>query len=264
MESKRRSLAMSHSILRRWFAITLLAGASSLAAAESSLEQAAPGANRVTRSAGGFATERASSALREAVLAEDGIEPQRRIPRRSKSGADSTLRSLEGANAWIYDARVDLFHDLDLDGYYHYLRVRFDADSYFDTHYVYARLYLSDDGEYWQEYHVTQEFLINGSSPSDDYEVETELTAGYQAGLYDVLIELYDADYGDFLAEYGPADSSAFSLLPLEDLDRDLPPPPVVTVVHDHGGGGAVSVMTLAVLGASWLLRRGSHRRRSL
>jgi hypothetical protein len=99
------------------------------------------------------------------------------------------------------------------------------------------------------------------SQTDDDYEVETELVSGYITALYDVLIELYDADTNEFLAEYGPAQSSAFSLLPLEDAFRDGVPPdpepePEPVVVVEDGGGGAADLLTLPLLGIVLALRR--------
>ncbi len=164
------------------------------------------------------------------------------------------LAAVSSGGAWFYDASTELFNDYDGDGYYHYLRVRFDVDSYFDEHWVYARLFISDDGQLWDEYHVTGDFVVNGTSPLDDFEVETELVSGFPPGQYDILIELYDADFGDFLAEFGPADSSAFSLLPLEDIYYDEPAV-VVTVNEGYGGGGSASVLFAALLAACLLAR---------
>ena len=149
--------------------------------------------------------------------------------------------------ACVYDADVELFDDFDGDGFYTYLRVSFDVDSIYTDHYVYARLFLTEDGINWDEYHITEDFLVEGSSPFDDYEVETELVTGFLPGYYDALIEIYDADFGYFLGEFGPADSSAFSLLPLEDIDHDTVQP-VVVVTTEHGGGGATDFIALAAL----------------
>ena len=73
-----------------------------------------------------------------------------------------------------------------------------------------------------------------------------------------MLIELYDADTGELVDEFGPNESPLFSVLPLEDSGRDglvVAPPPVVVV--DDSGGGAVSWLALAgLLGALALRRR--------
>ncbi len=105
-----------------------------------------------------------------------------------------------------------------------------------------------------------KDFDIWGSDPDDDYEVETELVSGYSTGLYDVLIELYDADTGELVDEFGPNESPEFSLLPLEDSGRDGAPVAAArlrTTTTDDGGGGAVSWLGLAgLLGALALRRR--------
>src|SRR5690606_4055102 len=140
------------------------------------------------------------------------------------------------------------------DGYYRYLRVTFDVDSYFYGAWVYAALYLSRDGVVWELLHETDDFRVDGETPDDAYEVETELVTGYPPGDYDLLIEIYDADTGVFQDELGPADTSAFALLPLEDRVSDTPAS--VIVVHEEGGGGATSLGALLLLCAGAMLRR--------
>ena len=160
----------------------------------------------------------------------------------------------------IFDARVDLFDDIDRDGYYTYFRVNFDVDTDYSDADVYARLYLRGPIGGWKPFYETAVFSIYGSSGTDDYEVETELVAGYPTGDYDVLIEVYDAWYGDLVVEYGPMDSSVLSYVPLEDVSHDgLLPPPVA--FSRGGGGGALSleIIGLAAI-AVWSARRRRHR----
>jgi hypothetical protein len=217
--------------------------------------------HKTVRSSGGRPADRGEAPLRSrSGFVESDVPSVERLSRNGKSDSRTAAVLLE--EAWIYDAGVELFDDFDGDGYFTYLRITFDADSIYSEHWVYARLFLTLDGITWDEYHITNDFLIEGSSDFDDYEVETELVAGFQPGLYDALIELYDADLGHFLGEFGPVQSSAFSLLPLEDIDNDTPQP-VVVVTSEHGGGGASGVLTLIGLLAGGLVaarRRGSTR----
>jgi MYXO-CTERM domain-containing protein len=238
-----------------------LAVASFVLGANVSAAQTAAGTEeRVTRSAEGAVSEHSADELRdptsfEVIRREPGeitVKP-RRGP--GSKGAD-TLKGVYG-DSWIYEATTDIFADRDADGYYRFLRVQLDADTIYDFSYVYAEIYLSADGTAWELLYSTKDFLIEGSDPDDDYEVETELVSGYAAGLYDVLIELYDADTGELLDEYGPNESPEFSLLPLEDSGRDGLIAPLPDS-HSHGsGGGAVSWLGLAgLLGALALRRR--------
>jgi hypothetical protein len=173
----------------------------------------------------------------------------------SKPRASAPSSSTVLADQWIYDADVVLYDDLDDDGYFRYLSVRLDADTYLNQSWVYAMLYLSDDGQTWTHFYTTEDFLIGGTVADDEYFVETELLAGYPTGLYDVLIELYDADYASFVDEFGPNQSSAMSLLPIEDASRDVPPLQI-TISSGHGGGGAMSLGLLPGLVAAWFFRR--------
>ncbi len=164
---------------------------------------------------------------------------------------------------WFYTADVVLFNDDDFDGFYWGIDLLFDADTYYDVADVYAVVYLSYEGGPWNEFAVTDTFSIFGASGDDEYVLVTELVSGYPTGYYDILIELFDAYDGAFLADFGPDDTSELSLLPLEDANRDDPhfDDPVVVV---HGGGGAtswwmISLMLLLLLGTS--LRNNRKRR---
>jgi hypothetical protein len=240
-----------------------------LAAGAHAAPEADAAATRVTRSAEGPASDHGVDELREPqsfVTTERGADEIATKPRRSTVKGIQSTASI--GDSWIYDASTAVFVDDDYDGYYRYLRVRFDADTIYSYSYVYVEIYISADGNAWEHLYTTNDFAIWGSDPDDDYEVETELVSGYSTGLYDVLIELYDADTGEFLDEFGPNESPDFSLLPLEDSGRDgaLPPPPppgpppspLEPLGDGHGGGGALSWLTLpGLLGALiWRRRR--------
>ena len=156
------------------------------------------------------------------------------------------LRALASVDHWIFDADVVLFDDLDGDGFYRFLSVRIDADTVRSSAYVYAELYLSADGTTWEHYHSTDDFWIGGQSGDDELFVETELVTGYPTGHYDLLVELYDADFGTYSDEFGPFQSDVMSLLPIEDASFDAPPG-TITIV-DNGGGGAFGWIWLALL----------------
>ena len=247
---------ISQTLIAAVAASGLLLSLTNPAGAQSEAVESEP---KTVRSAGGRPADRGDAPLRSrSDFVESDVMTVERLSRNGKGDSRTAAVVLE--EAWIYDANVELFDDYDGDGYFTYLRVTFDADSIYTQHWVYARLFLTLDGINWDEYHITNDFLIEGSSDFDDYEVETELVAGFQPGLYDALIELYDADLGHFLGEFGPLQSSAFSLLPLEDIDNDTVQP-VVVVTTEHGGGGASGALTLFGLAAFALhavfVRRG-------
>lgn len=190
------------------------------------------------------------------------------------SGATAAAKAGDAAASkgsddfWFYDADVKLFNDDDRDGYYHGIDLLFDADTIYEAADVYAVVYLSLEGGPWNEYAVTSDFTLYGATSDDEYVIVTELESGYPAGSYDLLIELYDAVDGSFLAEFGPVDTSALSFLPLEDFQRDAPiVEEVVVVGHRHGGGGAAfGLIGLALPALLLTLLRQSNavrRRRS-
>ncbi len=237
----------------------LLASTATLAGAADAATST-DGTERVTRASAGYAGEHAPDELRdplsfkEATRSSAEISTKPRAPGALPSGAAAATVSF--GDSWVYDASTAVFDDYDGDGYYSYLRVRFDADTVYTTSWLYAEIYVSADGNAWELLYTTDDFAVWGSSPDDDYEVETALVSGYSTGLYDVLIDLYDADTGELVDEFGPNESSAFSLLPLEDTVRDGAGG---GVVHGHGGGGAASWLLLSGLAAAlW------HRRREI
>ena len=157
---------------------------------------------------------------------------------------------------WIYEADVILFADDDHDGHFYGIDLMLDADTMYLAADVYAAVYLSLNGGPWNEYAVTDEFTIYGESGTDEYTLVTELMSGYPTGSYDLLIELFDAYDGSFLASFGPEDSSSLYALPLEDFNRDAPrfDQPLTM---SYGGGGASSLwMLLILLWFTWMRLR--------
>jgi len=158
------------------------------------------------------------------------------------SGATSPrlLGHPDGRVFEIFDAQTFISWDDDHDGFYHRLRVSFDPDvTSGGTAWVYARLYLSLEGGPWNHYFTTDVFPIEADASDDAYDVVTRLMDGYPTGYYDVLIELYDADYDLLVASYGPYEDRDLAVLPLEDSYSDR-----------EGGGGALGpgLLMLALL----------------
>lgn len=176
---------------------------------------------------------------------------------KATSGTTSSSAVMNDVNGefWFYDAFVDLYSDLDYDGYYTGVDIAFDVDTIYDYADVYAVIYLSYDYGPWNEFVATDDFEIFGATGDDEYFIDTELVSGYPTGDYDVLIELYDNYDGSFVATFGPDDSSALSYLPLEDEARDIPTSTTVVVVEEHGGGAVSWFGLLVLFGFAGLVR---------
>jgi hypothetical protein len=216
---------------------------------------------RVTRTAEGFAADHAADELRNPVTLRERRTTADKLPvkpRGDEGRVQPQTATVSFGDSWIFEAFAETFYDNDGDGYFHYLRVRFDADTVNEESNIYAEIYLSADGEAWEFLTDTKDFTVFGTSPDDDYEVETELVSGYSTGKYDVLIELHDAADGTLVDEFGPRESAELSLLPLEDKPRDgiVPPPPPPVDGGDDGGGGAMSWLALLSLAGAALARR--------
>lgn len=210
----------------------------------------------------GLVSERSKGALRESSRDEYGAlavtgdrsKTTRASGQQKTSGAASSRTP--NTDFWFYDAYVQLYSDVDRDGYFSGIELTFDADTIYTAADVYAVVYLSYEYGPWNEYAETEDFTIFGASGNDEYVIETDLVAGYPTGNYDVLIELYDAYDGTFVAETGPEDTSELSLLPLEDANRDAVGGTTQIVVNQGGGGSPSWLLLLALAGAAGLARR--------
>ena len=196
---------------------------------------------------------------RYAPLTVDG--PRGKSPRTITNGkisASVSARQSASMDFWFYSADVILFGDHDNDGYLFGIDLLFDVDTIWSAADVYAVTYLSYEGGPWNEYAATDNFTLFASSADDAYNIVTELEAGYPSGSYDLLIEIFDAQTDEFLASFGPEDTSALGILPLEDLNRDAPifDEPIA---NNHGhGGGSTGIWGLLALLLARALRRFS------
>ena len=173
---------------------------------------------------------------------------------REHSGSKTRPRSQAAVinpDFWVYSATTELYFDDDLDGHYTRLLVDFDVDTSFLIADVYARLYLSRNGNPWIEYAISDDFSVLASDDSDNYVIETDFVEGYPTDYYDVLIEIYDTFDGALVAEYGPAESVDMLDLPIEDELSDRAP---VRIAVSSGGGGSAGFMVL--LGLCLLITR--------
>lgn len=240
--------------------LRLLAGAALLlaltGAANFALAQDTDTAShRVSVTRQGAAAERDQGPLSEST--EDKfmalqVADKQTAAERSATQSKATGSPAQSPNSdfWFYGADVELYFDQDADGYFYGIDLWFDADTYYDVADVYAVLYLSYEGGPWNEYAATEDFTLLGATGADDYVVETDLMSGYPTGSYDLLVELFDAYDGTFLASIGPEDTSELGFLPLEDSVSDAPVVVVRQVVVREGGGGSTGILMLIMLAA--------------
>lgn len=165
-----------------------------------------------------------------------------------------TISSTVNTGVSLYDASTELLGDFNDNGFYHRFSVSIDADTFYETAYVYARLYLSFEGGPWNYYASSDNYHIYGDSDQDSFVIETELADGFPPGYYDVRIELYDADFDSWLLSYGPYDDASLSALPLEDSYYDdqypvaLYPVESQIVVATRGGSASAWLLFLPII----------------
>jgi len=178
-----------------------------------------------------------------------------RIESLSKALYVTSSDYIEQSDITLYDASVELISDFNNDGFFHRFNVTIDADTVFDTSYVYAKLYLSFEGGPWVHYATSDNYYIYGDSELDTFVIETELADGFSPGYYDIRIELYDADFDHWLVSYGSYDDPSLSALPLEDSSFDyfqevvlVPVETQIVVAAHHGGSIGWALLLLPVL----------------
>jgi hypothetical protein len=148
-------------------------------------------------------------------------EPRQKTKSGGQSKASLNESMSPNPDFWFYLADVELYGDSDRDGYFSGIDLLFDVDTYYSAADIYAVAYLSYEGGPWEEYAVTEDFTIFGSSGTDDYVIVTDLVSGYPRGDYDILIEVFDAHTGEF------------------------------RITVNNGGGGASDIFLLMLLGIS-------------
>lgn len=124
------------------------------------------------------------------------------------------------AVAWINQMSITLMNDEDGDGYHHYFRLQFDANTRLTTLPVVAKVYLNN-GTQNLLMHTTAPFTLYSDATTDAKEIATSLTQNYPTQAYDMSIELYDANNGNLLYRAGPQQESILANLYLEDMTLD-------------------------------------------
>jgi hypothetical protein len=154
----------------------------------------------------------------------------------------------------IYDADVQTFSDLDDDGYHHAINVYFDVDVSYAGATVYAKLYLSREGEPWSQYFTTDLFSIYLDDVDDAYEVETELLEGYEPGYYAVLVEIYSLDHAYMVASEVLDYHYLGRDVMIEDRNWDEP----YAEPYSHGGGSMTTLLIFFLIIQVVIAARGA------
>ncbi|MDX2368798.1 MAG: choice-of-anchor H family protein [Colwellia sp.] len=178
------------------------------------------------------------------------IKPSKVSKTLSLARSNNYSNNADLAEFSIYGATTLLQDDYDSDGFYQTFSVIFDADiySYTESQWgeVYALLYISKNGGPWKHYYTTDDFIIEGESDLDEYEVMTTFLSGYSTDHYDILIDLYQVGYSDIVASYSSDDSNALYALSLESADYDEPYIEVIEI--SHGGSFSIVIILLFLL----------------
>ncbi len=169
-------------------------------------------------------------------------------PKTSLRSNGALIQSVEN-NVWFDTIDISFESDLNDNGFYHGLYVRFDADTNYTNVPVYVHFALKRAGAPEVIIHTSSVFTLYGTSADDWFAIESELQHSLPPAYYDLVIRIYDADYNDLLAEISGFDEPALSELPLEDYSYDKPQ--VVIVEEDSGSLGWFSLLGLVAAALS-------------
>lgn len=169
-------------------------------------------------------------------------------PKDTQLSSSVLIQSVEN-NVWFDSIDISFESDLNDNGFYHNLYVRFDADTNYTSVPVYAHFALKRAGAPEVIIHTSSIFNLYGTSADDWFAIESELLHSLPPAYYDLVIRIYDADYNDLLAEISGFDEPALSRIPLEDLSFDRTQ--VVIIEEDSGSFGWLSMLGLVALATS-------------
>ncbi|WP_337843101.1 choice-of-anchor H family protein [Rheinheimera sp.] len=161
-------------------------------------------------------------------------------------GGSNLIQAVEN-NVWFDSIDISLSGDRNDNAFFHNLYIRFDADTAYNEVPVFVHYALRRPGQPEVIIHTSSVFTLYGTSANDWFAIESELVHSVPTGYYDLVLRVYDADYGDLLAEISGNDSGALADLALEDLTYDRAP--VVIVEEDSGSwhwGGLAALLLLS------------------
>lgn len=220
------------------------------------------------------ATESFTHSAQQQVMSRAQAAQPDPIPRllaanTSTPATETNDRSIDWyyGEAWITQIDSYIYGDRDRDGYFSGLTLTIDADTRQVQNEVYVIIELQPGYGARERLHTTGNFMLYGSSFSDEYRIDIDLLRHYDAAQYDLYIELLDARTNRVLDSVGAQDFNNLRSLPLEseDLDSQYYPTqdPGRYVQNDdilaHEYAGSTGAL-LALLLAGELLRRRRNR----
>lgn len=156
------------------------------------------------------------------------------------------------SSAWFQSIDLTLRRDLNNNGFYSQLYVRFDAHSDYSRQPVYAIYSLISGNGVARRIHTSSIFTLYGQSSQDWFAVETNLVS-LPRDYYKLKIQLVDAQTGYLLAEMSGYDNATLDRLALEDQNSDNYS--TVVVVHEESAG-SFGIFALLGLSCCYLWRR--------
>ena len=153
------------------------------------------------------------------------------------------------STAWFQSIDLTLKRDLNDNGYFSRLYVRFDANTQYTRQPAYAVYSLIGSSGYETIIYTSTVFNLFDTSTQDWIAIETDLKT-LPRGMYKLRIQLKDAQSGYTLAEISGYDTASLDRMALEDTYRDEP------VVYYKESGGSVGILSILGLSCLYYFRR--------
>ena len=160
------------------------------------------------------------------------------------------------STAWFQTIDLTLKRDLNSNGYFSRLYVRFDANTQYTRQPAYAVYSLIGNSGYETIIYTSSVFNLFDTSTQDWVAIETDIKT-LPRGIYKLRIQLKDAQSGYTLAEISGYDTASLDRMALEDTYRDEP------AVYYEESGGSVGILAILGLSSLYYFRRKNRIEKS-
>lgn len=164
--------------------------------------------------------------------------------------------------SWFQTIDVTLRRDVNNNGYFSELVIRFDANTDYSAQPVYAIYSLIDSRNQEWRFHTSSIFTLYRQQTNDWFSITSDIK-GLSRDLYRLRIQLKDANTNATLAEISGFDTATLNRLALEDRVDDSRTSTVIVVREESGGSiGIYWLLLLSCVGLWRWKQQGARTKR--
>lgn len=164
--------------------------------------------------------------------------------------ANNTVTASHVVNpVYLADATVNLYEDYDYDGYYSGFELTVDLDTVELSTPIFIDVFVQRPGDLPIFISTSGVTYLHSDSYNDELYFDVLLDVGFEPGYYDVIIDVYDAEFNHLLTTITPEDDYTLSGLYLESANYEETYGSHTHVSVAHHSGSAGWLMMIGVLG---------------